>query len=139
LSDVARLVRSFHYAAYAGFHRQVELGAIAVEALPKCEPWVRHWNRAVSRACLQAYCERARPSALLPADEDKLHTLLLAYLLHQVVDELGRELRAGSDNVRVPLQAIINLTEEQLPGRAPAMATKAGEEKNLPQDNKPAT
>jgi len=127
LSDVARLVRSFHHAAYAGFHQQVELGSIARENLPKFEPWVRHWNRAVSRAFLQAYCERTRQSPLLPADEDKLRTLLLAYVLHEVVDELGRELRARSDNVRAPLQAIINLTEEPLPVRAPVSAeAKAG-------------
>ena len=48
--------------------RQVELGAIAREHLPKFEPWVRHWNRAVSRAYLQAYCERTRASALLPSN-----------------------------------------------------------------------
>ncbi len=129
LVDVARLVRSFHHAAYAGFHQQVELGAIARENLPKYEPWVRHWNRAVSRAYLQAYCERVRDSALLPGDEDKLRMLLLAYVLHQVMDELGRELRSRSENVRAPLQAIINLTEEQLPVRAPAAETKADTDK----------
>jgi len=122
LSDVARLVRSFHHAAYAGFHHQVELGVIARENLPKLEPWVRHWYRAVSRAYVQAYCEAARDSGLLPADEDKLRMLLVAYVLHQVLDELGRELRSGSDNVRAPLQAIIHLTEEQLPVRAPTPA-----------------
>jgi maltose alpha-D-glucosyltransferase/alpha-amylase len=130
LSDVARLVRSFHHAAYAGFHHQVELGGIARENLPKFEPWVRHWYRAVSRAYVQAYCERLRESALLPADEDKLRILLLAYVLHQVMDELGRELRLGSDRVRAPLQAIITLTEEQLPVRGSAAAeSKANLEK----------
>jgi maltose alpha-D-glucosyltransferase/alpha-amylase len=127
LSDVARLVRSFHHAAYAGFHHQVELGAVAREDLPKFEPWVRHWYRAVGRAYLQAYCDAVRQSALLPADEDKLRTLLLAYVLHQVMDELGRELRARSDNVRAPLQAIINLTEEQLPVRTPVAAEAKAE------------
>jgi maltose alpha-D-glucosyltransferase/alpha-amylase len=115
LSDVAHLVRSFHHAAYAGLHQQVELGSIARENVPKFEPWVRHWTRAISRAFLQAYCERARELPLLPTDEDKLRTLLMAYLLHEVVDELGRELRAGSDNVRAPLQAILLLTEDPLP------------------------
>ncbi len=97
--------------------------------MPKFEPWVRHWNRAVSRAYLQAYCERVRLSALLPNDEDKLRMLLLAYVTHQVVDELGRELRSRSENVRAPLQAIINLTEEQLPVRAPATEAKTDNEK----------
>ena len=38
----------------------------------------------------------------------------MAYLLNQVMDELGDELQLHSDNVRAPLQAIIYLTEEQL-------------------------
>ena len=41
--------------------------------------------------------------------------MLLAYLLNQVMDELGRELRRHSENVRAPLQAILFLTEEPLP------------------------
>jgi len=124
LADVARLVRSFHYAAYAGFHQQVELGSIARENLSKLEPWVRHWNRAVSRAFLQSYCQALRESALLPTDEDKLRTLLLAYLLHQVMDELGRQLRSHADNVRPALQAILILTEDQIQVRPPPADSK---------------
>ncbi len=95
LRDVARMVRSFHHAAYAGFHQQVELGVIARENLPKFEPWVRHWNLAVSRAFLQAYFRGLEKSEILPRDEEKLRMMLLAYLLNQVMDELGRELRRG--------------------------------------------
>jgi maltose alpha-D-glucosyltransferase/alpha-amylase len=124
LADVARLVRSFHYAAYAGFHQQVELGSIARENLSKLEPWVRHWNRAVSRAFLQSYCQALRESALRPTDEDKLRTLLLAYLLHQVMDELGRQLRSHADNVRPALQAILILTEDQIQVRPPPADSK---------------
>jgi maltose alpha-D-glucosyltransferase/alpha-amylase len=120
LRDVARMVRSFHHAAYAGFYQQVELGVIARENLPKFEPWVRHWNRAVSRAYLQAYCERLHGSGLLPVEEDKLRMMLLAYLLNEVMDELGEELQKNSDNVRAPLQAILILTDEQMPVHVPA-------------------
>lgn len=120
LHDVARMVRSFHHAAYAGFHQQVQLGVIARENLPKFEPWVRHWNRAVSLAYLQAYCEKLHPSGILPVEEDKLRRLLLAYLLNQVMEELGRELRTHSDNVRAPLRAIVLLTDEQMPVHIPA-------------------
>jgi maltose alpha-D-glucosyltransferase/alpha-amylase len=126
LRDVARMLRSFHHAAYAGFHQQVELGVIARENLPKFEPWVRHWNLAVSRAFLQAYCEGMEKSGILPCDPEQLRTMLLAYLLNQVVDELGDELRRGSDNVRAPLQAIVYLMEETLPAR-PATAASAGQ------------
>ncbi len=119
LRDVARMLRSFHHAAYAGFQSQVDVGLIARENLPKFEPWVRHWNRAVSHAYLGAYCDKLRGLGILSGDDDKLRTLLLAYLLNQVMDELGRELRKQSDNVRVPLQALIILTEEPVPVHVP--------------------
>ena len=95
LRDVARMLRSFHHAAYAGFHQQVELGVIARENLTRFEPWVRHWNVTVSRAYLQAYFRGLEKSEMLPRDEEKLRVMLLAYLLNQVMDELGRELRAA--------------------------------------------
>ena len=120
MQDVARMVRSFHHAAYAGFHQQVELGVIARENLSKFEPWVRHWNLAVSRAFLQAYCLGLEKSEILPSEPEQLRTMLLAYLLNQVMDELGWELRRGSDNVRASLQAIIYLTEEPLRRPAPS-------------------
>ena len=122
LCDVARMVRSFHHAAYAGFDHQVELGVIVRENLPKLEPWVRYWNRAVSRAYVQAYCEKLYPSGILPAEEDKLRILLLAYVLHQVLSELGEKLGSRSSEVRAPLQAIIHLTEDQMMVRVPAEA-----------------
>jgi maltose alpha-D-glucosyltransferase/alpha-amylase len=127
LRDVARMVRSFHHAAYAGFHRQVELGVISRENLPKFEPWVRHWNLAVSRAFLQAYCDGMETSEILPRDPEQLRVMLLAYLLNQVVDELGDELRRGSDNVRAPLQAIVYLMEETSPARAAAAPASPAE------------
>ncbi|MGD1087803.1 MAG: maltose alpha-D-glucosyltransferase [Verrucomicrobiota bacterium] len=114
LRDVARMLRSFHHATYAGFHQQAERGVISHENLPKFEPWVRHWNRAVSRMYLRDYCQKLHPSGILPGEEDKLQMMLVAYLLNQVVDELGDELQLHSENVRAPLQAIIHLTDEQM-------------------------
>jgi maltose alpha-D-glucosyltransferase/alpha-amylase len=112
--DVARVLRSFHHAAYAGFDQQVERGAITRESLPRFEPWIRHWNRMISRAYLQAYCQELQNTGILPRDEQKLRILLLAYILNQVMDELGDDLRQRTDNVRAPLQAIIHLTDERL-------------------------
>jgi maltose alpha-D-glucosyltransferase/alpha-amylase len=114
LRDVARMLRSFHHATYAGFHQQAECGVISRENLPHFEPWVRHWNRAVSRAYVQSYCQSLAPSGILPGEEDKLHLILVDYLLNQVLGELGEELQRRSDQVRAPLQAIIHLTDEQM-------------------------
>jgi maltose alpha-D-glucosyltransferase/alpha-amylase len=115
LRDVARMLRSFHHAAYAGFYQQVELGVISPENLARFEPWLRHWNVAISRSFVQAYCQQLEKSGILPDDEEQLRIMMLAYLLNQVVEELGHELRLGSQNIRISLQAIIILTEEHAP------------------------
>jgi hypothetical protein len=45
--------------------------------------------------------------------------MLMAFLLHQIVDELGDELPAHLENIPVTLQAIIHLTAEQMPAPGP--------------------
>jgi maltose alpha-D-glucosyltransferase/alpha-amylase len=114
LRDVARMLRSFHHSAYTALHQLMERGVVSQQNLSQFEPWVRHWNQAVSRSFLQAYFGTLGQSAILPGNEEQLRPLLRAYLLNQVVDELGRELNLRSDGVRASLQAIIYLTEEQL-------------------------
>jgi maltose alpha-D-glucosyltransferase/alpha-amylase len=127
LRDVARMLRSFHHAAYAGFNQQVNLGVIQPENLERFEPWVRHWNLTVSRAYLQAYFPKFDKSGIFPREEEKLRIMLRAYLLHQVMGELADTLRVGfvetnntaalplRNSLRVPLRAIVFLTEEPLP------------------------
>ncbi len=73
---------------------------ISKEKLPTFEPCVRQRNRAVSRKYMQAYCDKLYPSGIRPGEKDKLRMMLLASLLNRLVDELGRQLRLHSDNVR---------------------------------------
>ncbi|MGP8248782.1 MAG: hypothetical protein ACLQNU_02425, partial [Candidatus Dormibacteria bacterium] len=68
-------------------------GVIAREYLAKFEPWVRHWNIAVSREFLQAYCQSLDKSEILPTDDGQLRTMLLAYLT-------GLDPRSGSGRLR---------------------------------------
>ncbi len=122
LRDVARMLRSFHHAMYAGFYQQTERGVIPHENLSKLEPWLRQWNRLISREYLQAYCAKLQPSGILPAEDEKLRRLLLAFLLDQVMDELGNELQSGSANVRAPLQAIMHLADDVMALKVPDKA-----------------
>ena len=124
LRDVARMLRSFHEAADAGLRRQVELGVVSHESLPRFQPWVRRWNHAVAGAFLQAYCQTLGPSEILPADEETVRAILTAYALHQEVESLGRE-SSNTNALRVALQAVLHLTGEPtpaLPSTAPAPA-----------------
>ena len=109
LRDVASLVRSFHYAAYAGLHRHVEQGSIPGENLAKFESWVRCWNLWVSAAFLKAYFQRLGSSDLVPRGAAELQAMLQVYLLHQVMDELRRELESPSARLRIPLQGMVYL------------------------------
>jgi maltose alpha-D-glucosyltransferase/alpha-amylase len=110
LQDVAGLVRSFHYAAYAGLYQHVERGSIPHENLPKFESWVRLWNLWVSVTFLRAYLRNLGTSGLLPGTEADLRVMLEAYLLNHMVKELGDELSHRSVSVRIPLQGILYLT-----------------------------
>ncbi len=107
--DVARMLRSLHYAAIDGVHRHFEQGSIPDENLPKFDRWVGYWAGWVSVAFLRAYMQRVEPGGLLPAAEPQLHAMLRAYLLHRVVGELVDELSAREGRPEVPLQSILFL------------------------------
>lgn len=115
LRDVAGMLRSFHYAAYAGLYAHADRGSISQENLPKFEPWVRFWNRWVSVAFLKAYFHLVGKSDLLPGNEPDLRAMLQAYLLNQIIGELGRELRPASARLRIPLEGIVHILGEAVP------------------------
>jgi maltose alpha-D-glucosyltransferase/alpha-amylase len=120
LRDVAAMMRSFHYAACAGLHQHAARGSILQENLPRFESWARFWNQGVSLAFLRAYVQRLDKSELLPGDETELRVMLQAYLLNQMLGELGCELNSRSDRLQVPLQGILYLAGESASPGAPA-------------------
>src|SRR5262245_32894258 len=111
LRDVAGMLRSFHYAAYAALFDQEAEGVYAShpEALPALEPWARFWYLWVSAVFLKTYREVASQMAFLPRAREELQVLLDAYLLQKAVYELGYELNNRPDWVRVPLRGILQL------------------------------
>lgn len=103
LQDVAGMLRSFHYAAYAAYFGQSPDGAPP----PYLEPWTRFWHLWVSVAYLQAYLETAGNAAFLPAATEDLKLLLDVFLVEKAVYELGYELNNRPDWVSIPLQGIL--------------------------------
>jgi trehalose synthase-fused probable maltokinase len=105
LKDVAGMLRSFHYAAYAAlFSRAGAEGAKAA-----LEPWAAAWHGWVSAGFLAAYLEVASQGGFLPPARADLEVLLDAYLLEKAVYELIYELNNRPDWVRIPLQGIEQL------------------------------
>jgi maltose alpha-D-glucosyltransferase/alpha-amylase len=113
LRDVAGMLRSFHYAAYAAFFDQAASGLAQShpEALATLESWARFWYLWVSAMFLRAYCTTVGEAPLVPRDQDTFEALLDALLLEKVIYELGYELNNRPDWVKIPLQGILQLVE----------------------------
>jgi maltose alpha-D-glucosyltransferase/alpha-amylase len=125
LRDVAGLVRSLHYAAYAGLHEHVERGGIPHENLPQFETWARHWSQWVSLSCLKGYLLRAGSSDLLPRSEEHLRAMLQAYWLNHLLIELGRELPPPFSRLKIPLRGILYFVEKPAPPAAADAGAKS--------------
>ncbi len=110
LRDVAGMLRSFEYAAYAGLFDQVEHGAVEAEseAFHELERWGRQWSSWASVSFLRSYLETAEPR-YLPETMDELGRVIDQFLLEKAVYELGYELNSRPDWVRIPLASILQL------------------------------
>ena len=105
LKDVAGMLRSFHYAAYAGLFAFGQSSAAVSERLV---PWARAWQHWVSRAFLSAYRETLGRSAILPPS-DSFDALLQALILEKALYELRYELNNRPEWARIPLDALATL------------------------------
>jgi len=120
LRDVAGMLRSFQYAAYARLFEESGSGIIPPSEAPIFESWALYWQRWVSAAFLGAYLERAATASFVPARRSELATLLDAYVLEKAIYELAYELNHRPDWVRIPLAGILQILglSERAPGAA---------------------
>jgi trehalose synthase-fused probable maltokinase len=109
LRDVAGMMRSFHYAAYAAlFRRSGDAGAKRNESA-SLAPFANAWYLEVSSEYLRAYVEAASHANFLPANPGELEFLLNFWLLGKAVYELKYELNHRLDWVAIPLEGIAAL------------------------------
>ena len=111
LKDVAGMIRSFHYAAYAALYKHIERGGLAPENMATFEPWARFWNDAISGAFLRAYLDAFGTSDVLPQKSEELQVMLQAFILDKAMFELAYELNNRPDWLRIPLQGVLHLME----------------------------
>ena len=107
LKDVAGMLRSFGYAAYATL---INYTARHPEDLATLEPWARFWERSVAAEFLRAYRQAAQGADFLPADESDFQNLLDAFLLDKALYEVLYELNSRPAWVRIPLMGIMSLS-----------------------------
>jgi maltose alpha-D-glucosyltransferase/alpha-amylase len=107
LKDVAGMLRSFSYAAYAALNTFAQRRPDDAKNL---EPWVALWQNSVSTEFLRAYqltINAAYPS-LIP-EPRQAQICLVTYLLEKALYELLYELDNRPMWVRIPLAGILSL------------------------------
>jgi maltose alpha-D-glucosyltransferase / alpha-amylase len=103
LRDVASMIHSFNYAAYAGLLLNNQ---IRKEDISKLTPFAEMWIQYVSGLFMQSYLDTVQSSDFIPDDQHDLGVLLQTYLLEKAIFDLNHELKERPDWVMVPLRII---------------------------------
>jgi maltose alpha-D-glucosyltransferase/alpha-amylase len=106
LKDVAGMLRSFSYAAYAALFSHTGGRAEDVDRL---EPWARAWQTWVAAAFLKGYTAAPGVLPLVPADHGQRAALLNLFLIDKALYELQYEMNNRPDWVRIPLRGLMEL------------------------------
>ena len=103
LKDVAGMLRSFSYAAYAALFA-FTLNAPDEDA--RLAPWADAWQRWIGDAFVTAYRTNAGDDLVAP-DPAEFDRLLGTFVLDKALYELGYELNNRPDWIRIPLVGIL--------------------------------
>ena len=114
LQDVASMVRSFHYAAFAHL-----LGAAcdsatsvvnaAMDRMENPAAWAENWYAWAASRFLASYFDVAQSGSFLPPSREEISAVLQMHLLEKAVYELGYELNNRPSWAGIPLAGISQL------------------------------
>jgi len=106
LKDVAGMIRSFNYAAWAAlFDRQV----VAPDALTDLGPTVETWEALVVETFLKGYHGAIGACRSVPADPDQFRALLDLFTLEKAFYEIGYEAANRPTWARIPIRGVHRL------------------------------
>ncbi len=108
LRDVAGMIRSFHYAAFAALLKEA---SVRPEDIPLLKPWKDLWYRHVAGTFLKSYLETVQDMPFMPSKRDELEIMLRAFLLEKAVYELGYELNNRPEWLDLPMAGIRDILE----------------------------
>jgi maltose alpha-D-glucosyltransferase/alpha-amylase len=107
LADVAGMLRSLQYAAFAVLFRRLEQAAAAESEATDMKRSAATWVEWTSRVYLNAYIGCVNPKIL--GDAEEIERLLRVYLLEKAIYELSYEINNRPTWVKIPLSGIIQL------------------------------
>jgi len=108
LRDVASMIRSFHYPAYAILYNKKTYTEQEVRDL---EPWAEAWYSYITSEFLKSYFDTVNTASFIPTNLKELEMMLDAYLIEKAIYEIGYELNNRPDWLAIPLKGIKNLLE----------------------------
>jgi maltose alpha-D-glucosyltransferase/alpha-amylase len=111
LQDVAGMLRSFHYAAYAPL--LASTGTVKIDESNKqnLDCWAEAWAKWVGDRFLTDYLKAAGGAAFLPPTRAGIMALLQLHVLEKAVYELGYELNNRPEWIAIPLHGISKVLE----------------------------
>ena len=109
LQDVAGMLRSFHYAAFASVYTATNAAEAHSERARQRLKVAQTWYSWVAAEFANAYLEEAADASFIPPDKEQLANLLRLHLLEKAIYELSYELNNRPDWVRIPLAGILSL------------------------------
>jgi maltose alpha-D-glucosyltransferase/alpha-amylase len=112
LRDVAGMIRSFHYAAYASLLLDNQ---IRPEDYAKLMPLMEEWYHHVKDIFLQSYIDNVKDTAYIPHTRAELDVLMTTFLLEKAIYELNYEMNNRPDWVIIPLNGIKAIMKEAVP------------------------
>lgn len=114
LRDVAGMLDSFHYAAFAALREGQSAGFIRPEDVEPLRPWADYWVRWVRASFLSAYLRTAGDAPFLPRDPSEIETLLESHLLEKAVYDVTYELNNRPDWAGIPVGGILQFLDRTI-------------------------
>jgi maltose alpha-D-glucosyltransferase / alpha-amylase len=108
--DVAGMLRSFNYAAYATLY---EVTAENPNDLPVLEPFVNEWERKAARAFLNGYERAIDGCPVLPKGPQQARSVIDLFTMEKAFYEVRYELNNRPDWIRIPVRGILALFRDQ--------------------------
>jgi maltose alpha-D-glucosyltransferase/alpha-amylase len=109
MRDVAGMIRSFQYAAYAALFGQVSGVPTKPETTSAVESWAAYWTAWISATYLRGYFDAAATADFVPSDAKERRRVFDAFLLQKALYEVAYELNNRPDWVGIPLRGILSL------------------------------
>ena len=108
LRDVAGMLRSLNYAAYAALFERGDPGS---DEWARLEPWARTWEDLAREKLLSSYLTRSHEGRFLPTEREDLMTMLEVFEIDKALYELGYEIGHRPTWIRIPLEGIAKVIE----------------------------